>query len=192
MLGKVKNSFLRTSSWIWVQGARRRGVQVAAGVRFNGRPVLRPCKGSSISIGEGSILNSYRTSNPLLCAHPVSMRTTCANAKIVVGRGVGISSAVLSAAASIEIGAGTLVGAGAMIIDNDFHEWSEADARWGRIGEGNARPVVIGENAFIGARAIILKGVSIGTRATIGAGAVVTRDVPDFAIVAGNPAKVIG
>lgn len=53
-------------------------------------------------------------------------------------------------------------------------------------------PVTIGDYVFIGPRAIILPGVKIGRGAVIAAGAVVTKDVPDFAIVGGVPAKVIG
>lgn len=53
-------------------------------------------------------------------------------------------------------------------------------------------PVEIGDHVFIGPRAIILPGVKIGRGAVIAAGAVVTKDVPDFAIAAGVPAKVIG
>lgn len=51
--------------------------------------------------------------------------------------------------------------------------------------------VVIGNYVWIGDRAIILKGVHIGNHAIVAAGAVVTKDVPDFAIVGGNPAKII-
>jgi acetyltransferase-like isoleucine patch superfamily enzyme len=53
-------------------------------------------------------------------------------------------------------------------------------------------PVVIGDHAWIGARAIICPGVTVGEGAVIGAGAVVTRDVPPYAIAVGNPARVIG
>ena len=55
----------------------------------------------------------------------------------------------------------------------------------------NSRPVVIGDRVWIGARAIILKGVNIGDGAIVAAGSVVTRDVPGRTLVAGNPAKVI-
>jgi putative colanic acid biosynthesis acetyltransferase WcaF len=53
-------------------------------------------------------------------------------------------------------------------------------------------PIVVGANAFIGARAFILPGVSVGERAIVGACSVVTRDVPAGAKVAGNPARVLG
>jgi maltose O-acetyltransferase len=50
----------------------------------------------------------------------------------------------------------------------------------------------VGDRAWIGYRAIVLPGVSIGEGAVVGAGAVVSRDVPPFTIVAGNPARPIG
>lgn len=53
-------------------------------------------------------------------------------------------------------------------------------------------PVSIGDHAWIGFRAIVLPGISIGEGAVVGAGAVVSRDVPPFTIVAGNPARPIG
>lgn len=53
------------------------------------------------------------------------------------------------------------------------------------------RPVIVGDDSWICARAMILPGVKIGRGAIIAAGAVVTKDVPDFAIVGGNPAKLI-
>ena len=54
------------------------------------------------------------------------------------------------------------------------------------------RPITIGERVWVGAGAIILQGVAVGDNAIVGAGAVVTHDVPKNAIVAGNPARIIG
>ncbi len=53
------------------------------------------------------------------------------------------------------------------------------------------RPITIGNDVWIGTRVIILPGVTVGDHAVIGAGSVVTKDVPDYAIVGGNPARVI-
>ena len=63
--------------------------------------------------------------------------------------------------------------------DADFFEWRRAHA------------VTIGHDVWIGHGAIVLPGRSIGTGAVVAAGAVVTKDVPDYAIVAGNPARVL-
>ena len=53
------------------------------------------------------------------------------------------------------------------------------------------KPILIKKGAWIGANVVVLRGISIGKHAIVGAGSVVTKDVPDYAVVAGNPAKVI-
>jgi acetyltransferase-like isoleucine patch superfamily enzyme len=58
-------------------------------------------------------------------------------------------------------------------------------------GEIEARPVVLEDGCDIGIGAIVLPGVTVGRGAQVGAGAVVTRDVPEYAVVAGNPAKIL-
>ncbi len=55
-----------------------------------------------------------------------------------------------------------------------------------------ASPITVGSDVFIGMGAVILRGVTIGNRSIVGAYAVVTKDVPDNTIVAGNPARVVG
>ena len=81
------------------------------------------------------------------------------------------------------------MGSGAMVLDTDFHP-PEGEWGWGLEPAFGAKPVRIGRGVFIGARAIILKGVTIGDRAVIGAGAVVTKDVPDGHLAFGNPVQV--
>jgi maltose O-acetyltransferase len=58
-------------------------------------------------------------------------------------------------------------------------------------GREYARPIVIGEDVWIGGSAVICPGVTIGNRSIIGAGSIVTKDIPDNVIAAGNPCKVI-
>lgn len=78
----------------------------------------------------------------------------------------------------IHVGAHSYIAFGARILTHDMTRRMKVDTR-------------IGENCFIGGRAIILPGVRIGDQCLIGAGAVVTRDVPPGSIVAGNPARVL-
>jgi len=186
-LNRVRRAFINA---IWRAEAQARGFELGANILFNGRPYLYRHAGSRIVIGDGVVLNSSLRSNPIGCARPVSLRTMRAGAEIVLGRGVGLSGVSICAAQRVEIGEGTFVGADAIIFDNDFHaprgEWN-----WGTFADDNPRPVRIGRGVFIGARAIILKGVTIGDRAIIGAGAVVTKDIPAHGIAGGNPARVL-
>lgn len=84
---------------------------------------------------------------------------------------------------SVQIGHGCKIGWDVIIMDTDLHGHSGQPAK--------AKPIVIEDNVWIGCRAIILKGVRIGSSAIIGAGAIVTKDVPPLAVVAGPSAKVL-
>ena len=91
----------------------------------------------------------------------------------------------IAATGLVAIGAECLIGTHVSIIDNAFHDVVD------RQQVPAPKPVVIGDNVWIGNRAIILPGVTIGDGAVVGAGSVVTRDVPDRTGVAGNPARVV-
>lgn len=140
-------------------------------------------------IGDGTVIASGTRANVLGLFQPTVLRALVAGARVVVGPGVGMSGTILCAAAAIEVGEKTIFGAGAMVIDNNFHE-PVGEWDWNHDRQTSARPVKIGRGAFIGARAMVLKGVTIGDRAVIGAGAVVTKDVPAFHVAVGNPAQV--
>ena len=71
------------------------------------------------------------------------------------------------------------------------HAYDRLDVPMDQQGFEEPTPIHIGDDVWIGARVIILPGVKIGSHCIIGAGAVVTKDVPDYAIVGGVPAKVI-
>lgn len=71
------------------------------------------------------------------------------------------------------------------------HAYDRLDIPMDQQGFEEPTPIHIGDDVWIGARVIILPGVSIGSHCIIGAGAVVTKDVPDYAVVGGVPAKVI-
>jgi acetyltransferase-like isoleucine patch superfamily enzyme len=86
----------------------------------------------------------------------------------------------------VDIGDQSVIGEDVLIRDNDGHYI----LKQGSV-VSNEAPIVIGRNVWIGARVIILKGVTIGDGAVIAAGAVVTKDVPPAAMVGGNPAKII-
>lgn len=85
----------------------------------------------------------------------------------------------------ITVGANCKFAGHVAVMDSHQHQLHEGE-------EIVSAPVTIGDNVWIGYGAIVLAGVTIGDHAVIGAGAVVTRDIPDRAIVAGNPARALG
>lgn len=91
----------------------------------------------------------------------------------------------ISAHTMVRIGDGCLIGQYSIIMDCDYHS-PEVEG-----GHGDARPIVIEDGVWIGARAIILKGVRIGRGAVVAAGSVVTKDVPPGALVGGAPARLL-
>ncbi len=96
---------------------------------------------------------------------------------------------VIASHASITIGSGVLIGPHCSVVDYN-HSFRDKLRRMDP-AQVESHPVVIGENAWIGAGCRILAGVHIGEGSVIGAGAVVTHDIPAFAIAVGSPAKIL-
>lgn len=122
------------------------------------------------------------------------------DATISVGDRCFLGKGVISVANGVEIGNDVLISWGVTITDHNSHslrfserqrdveEWLGCNKNWTGVKVGK---VVIQDKAWIGLNAIILKGVTIGEGAIVGAGSVVSKDVPPFTIVAGNPARVV-
>lgn len=145
-------------------------------------------EGASISIGSECLIEGY-----VVCENERS--------KIVIGNNVYVGgSTIIDCANSITIEDDVLISYHVTIVDTDGHStkfsmrrndlkgFREGKVDWSVIP---SESVYIGRGAWIGARSIILKGVTIGEGAIVGAGSVVTRDVPPWHVVAGNPAKVV-
>jgi maltose O-acetyltransferase len=89
--------------------------------------------------------------------------------------------------AAVTIGSDTMFGPAVQI----YTAAHPLDAAERRKGLESAKPIVIGSDVWVGGGAIILPGVTIGSRSVIGAGSVVTKDVPEGVFAAGNPARVV-
>ncbi len=160
-------------------------------VVFNGRTILEILPGANIEFEDRVISNSgvnYAVDNYLYSKLHVESGAT-----FKVGDDSGWTNTVIQCHDSITIGSHVNIGAGCMIFDTNFHstDWRDRADRSVDCSRAKTAPIVIGDYAFIGARSIICKGVTIGPRAMIAAGSVVVKDVPADCIAGGNPCKII-
>ncbi|MGZ3599346.1 MAG: acyltransferase [Ktedonobacterales bacterium] len=144
-------------------------------VRVAGRPLVQ--NAGTLIISERTIIQSTTVRSEFV-VHPGGHLEIGPRTWIHYGCSIGAHELV-------RIGADCHLGPYTNIIDNTYHDIED------HLVTPPSRPVIIGDNVWIGTRVIILPGVTIGDRAVIGAGAVVTKDVPPRSVAAGNPARVL-
>lgn len=173
------------------------GIKHGVHLRVVGIPYLQLHATSRVEIGDYFTFTNGRGSNPLARNIRGCIKAD-SNATIIIGDNVGISSGVIRAKSSIKIGNNVKIGAGTTLIDTDSHslDWrirscNEFLMESKDSSEAKTSPIEIGDDVLIGFGCIILKGVKVGNRSIIGAGSVVTKDIPSDVIAAGNPCKVI-
>ena len=165
---------------------RRCALAVAATARVDYTRIYRrpPAK---LTIGSGTIFGGAISSD-----RP--------EAEVTIGSNTFIGNSLFVCASRIVVGDDVLISWGCTIVDHNSHatEWGNrardvADTMngikdWSHV---NISPVIVENKAWIGFNVIILKGVSIGEGAIVGAGSVVTKDVPAYCVVAGSPARIV-
>ena len=150
---------------------RKNGVQLGDGIIINGVPLIHTQKGK-LKIGDGTRINSGIKYNAIGGNQECSFITR-ENGEIIIGKNVGISNTAFVSQTNITIGDDVLIGGSCCIYDTDFHSLNYEERKM-RSNPGTvSRPVIIKKGAFIGAHTIILKGVTIGEKAIVGAGSVV-------------------
>jgi acetyltransferase-like isoleucine patch superfamily enzyme len=163
-------------------------------VRYISLPFVR---GQIVIINHGSIeLGADVRFNCSLDSNFVGLYKTCTlavtkNASLTIGNHSGFSGLSLYCTTKITIGDHVNFGGNVCIWDTDFHPLDYLERRKHDSIATNNRPIEIGNDVFVGANSIILKGVTIGDRAIIGAGSVVTKNIPSDQVWAGNPVKFI-
>lgn len=197
LIYKIGTSLLRIKNWadnIWAYDyLKSKGVKLPPRkyIHFYGKPEFSISDKSEVVIGTGMRCRSgYK--------HAIDT-TVCAKfavkpqARLIIGRRFDVSSASIHCHKSIKIGDYVKIGAECMIFDTNYHSanWKERASRKTDIPNKKCAEVVIDDYAFIGARSIICKGVHIGKCSMIAAGSVVIKDVPEFELWGGNPAKFI-
>jgi acetyltransferase-like isoleucine patch superfamily enzyme len=169
------------------------GVETKYGyVTLIGRPIIKKFPGSRIILGKDVLLISKTAVNVAGINHPVILATQSESAKIEFMNNSGASGVSVVAVKGVEIGEFASIGANTCLYDTDFHLVDPvARRKQGGASDAVSSPIKIGNDVWIGANALILKGVSIAYGAVVGAGSVVTKDVESKVIVAGNPAKIV-
>ncbi|MGV9003600.1 acyltransferase [Flavobacterium sp.] len=149
-------------------------------------PLLMKGKGK---ISFGSNVQIGVIDSPNYYSHYTYLEARSSDSEIIIGNNVSINNSFSAVAFSkITIHNNVLIGVNCSIIDNDGHSLLIDDRT---NGMPNIAAVVVGENVFLGDNVTILKGVTIGKNSVIGNGSIVTKDIPENVITAGNPAKII-
>lgn len=180
----------------------RRPLWIGSDTVVDGAERITFAPGGALRIGLGSLgitaehdtsVVRVRPGAELHCAGVVSMqrgvRVVVDGGRLTIGHGTnvnGLGTKILCAQ-SVTIGAGCTFSWDVQVLDNDFHAITTEG-----VEQPSVAPVVIGDRVWVGTRALVLKGVTIGDGAVVAANAVVTKDVPAGAVVAGIPAKVVG
>ena len=165
------------AAWHVLLGAwrLRRCSQVGRLARVYGRPHIT--NAGAIVIGDKFLFSSTTVQSEMV-AH--------AGGRIEIGSHVFVNyGASISAHQLVRIGDHCQLGSYACLMDNDYHSVENREQ------PGVSKPIVLGRNVWLGVRVIVLKGVTIGDNAVIGAGSVVTSSLPAGMVCGGNPARVI-
>lgn len=164
------------------------GVKIGVGFKCYGRIHFYKALNSNIEIQDNCQFRSKWNSNLIGITKNCIISTHSASAKILIKKNCGFSGVTIGCREYIEIGMNTLVGANSIISDTDWHSLNPSTRL---TGVPNSKPIIIGNNVFIGVNSIILKGVTIGDNTVIGAGSVVVNNIPPNVIAAGNPCKIL-
>ncbi len=191
---RIKMLFYRRYNRLYF---RRKSIRFGKDLQVYNKLYITGARGN-IQIGDNFTFTSGDCLNPICRNIRGCIFTQHQTSIITIGDNVGISSACLWVKEKLTIGNNVNIGGNCLIIDTDSHQ-IDFLARRGekKPQKGNlyttiqSAPIIIEDDVWIGANTIILKGVTIGARSVIGAGSVVTKNIPSDCIAAGNPCKVI-
>jgi len=161
--------FLYNAVGRYLPGSSSPGGRLWRAVRYwMCRPLFTHC-GDNVNVEHGASIGFHRT------------------VSIGSDSGIGINARI---GEGTQIGSNVMMGPEVLVFTRN-HCTSRSDIPMINQGFGPVRPVTIGDDVWIGARVIILPGVNVGSGCVLGAGTVVSRDVPARAIVVGNPGRLV-
>ena len=158
------------------------GVKYGKAISFRGLALIFLNPGTQIIIGDNCSFNSSCRFNFRGMAHRCILQTA-GNGKIFIGNNCGFSGVSIVSSIGVTIGNNVMCGTNVIIGDRNDHE--------DIYPEFPPKPVVIGNNVWIGMNSVVMKGVTIGDNVIIGANSLVTKDIPSNVIAVGSPCKPI-
>lgn len=175
MWKKWKSTVYKAREALWARWSLRHCNSIGLFTRVKGRVVVE--NNGTIHIGERVKINAGFL--------PIELGTF-PGGQLIIGENTYINYATsICAQSSVRIGKNCGIGNYSLIMDTDFHTIGDFAK------QPEASPVILEDDVWLGARVIVLKGVTIGQGAVIAAGAVVTRDVAPYTLVGGVPARFI-
>lgn len=165
------------------------GVSIKRGLLVHGFMKVNVTRRGKVLIGKNLKVNSGNHFNVI---GRQQKTTLWVEGELTIGDHVGMSSTAIICNHAITIGNDVTIGGNTVIYDTDFHcldpliRKTDQDRMMAK-----KKPVIIGNNVFIGAHTTILKGVTIGNNSIIGACSVITKNIPANEIWGGNPARLI-
>lgn len=165
-------------------------VQFGARTRFIGFPIFDIDPRGAFVIGDDVTFVSTPRRNMIGLTKRCSIFVG-PGARLEIGPRTGLSGVSIYCSKSVTIGAFVNCGGNVSIWDTDFHPLETLSRRRHDRDAIRSAPVQIGDDAFIGAHALVLKGVTVGAESVIAAGSVVTKPIPQREIWGGNPARLI-
>ncbi len=171
---------LRVHKYRWLSDCEK---VIGHPTRF--QPLLLKGRGK-ISFGEKVQIGVI--ASPNFYSHYTYIEARLASSVVNIGNNVAINNGFsLTAFGLIQIGNDVLIGSNCTIVDTDAHQLNPIE----RHAAPASLDIHIGDNVFLGSNVTILKGVTIGNNSVIGMGSIVTTNIPENVIAAGNPARVI-
>lgn len=195
-LNMYKSIYVFFSAWyntilfkLWAIASR---VSFGSRLQCCGRVIL-DCLPGTVSLGNNIIFVSDSVRSTAATVYgPSRLLTFAPTARIEIADGVGMNAISITARSrTIHIGENTMFAPNCTVVDSDFHILWPPEGRICNPGMEQDADVYIGRNCWIGMQSIILKGVTIGDGLVVGAGSVVTRDIPPNVLAAGVPARVL-
>ncbi|WP_029903693.1 acyltransferase [Prevotella sp. 10(H)] len=184
--------YIKKIQWIFVYFKFKLNRVKFKDLKSNGIPITDISIHGRVNIGRNFQMNNGYSYNIIGRQQPCCF-IVGRGGELIINNNVGISSTAIVCWNRIEIGNNVRIGGGTVIYDTDFHslDYKERISLPEIKDNVMTAPVLIKQNAFIGANSTILKGVTIGEGSVVGACSVVTKDVPDNEVWGGNPAKFI-